>query len=206
MGSFFNMRYFLLIVVFLSFPLTARATEAPSGQVVIDAHSVLRGRFVEEHQINQTQAPMQTSGHFVVAPDHGLIWGIEKPFPTLTIITPNGATQDVGGIALKLPTKNLHHIYDMVGGALAGDWKGLETEYNVKRDGAAHWQMLLTPRTQNKQTLPYATITVSGSRFVENIVMTKIDGASDSFEFSDEALSSAPLTAAENAAFAESKL
>jgi hypothetical protein len=198
------MRPFLLTILFLAIPFAAGAVEAPSGQTIIDGNKVLRGRFVEAHQMNPSQPPMQTMGHFIAAPAYGLIWGIEKPFPTSTIITQHGLVQDIGGMVMKLPTKNLRHLYDMVGGALAGDWRGLETDFDITPSGnAGHWQMLLTPRHDGKAKLPYAAITVSGSRFVENIVLTKADGSNDIFSFSDEVLSAAPPAAHEIAAFNE---
>ena len=198
------MRSFLLTLALTLLPLTAQAIEAPPAQTHIDANKVLRGNFVEDHQTNASQAPLHTSGHFVVAPAHGLIWGIEKPFPTATIITPNGAAQDLGGLAVKLPAKNLHHLYDMVGGALEGNWTELEEDFSITRNGDAHhWQMLLTPHTDEKPKLPYTAITVSGSRFVENIVMAKADGSSDAFSFTDAVLSPATLTAKESTLFSE---
>ncbi|MDD3288521.1 MAG: hypothetical protein PHX43_05895 [Alphaproteobacteria bacterium] len=196
------MRFFLLILIFVAVSSVAWAVEAPSGQARIDASKILRGRFVEEHHLAGVQKPMQSSGHFVVAPAYGLIWGIETPFPTSTIITQNGAVQDLGGIAMKLPVKNLHQLYDMVGRALAGDWSGLETAFVIKRSTTKNrWKMLLTPRQTDKPALPYAEIAISGGRFVENIVMTKNDGRQDMLGFSDEVMSSAQLTAGESAAF-----
>ena len=191
-----------LLLAFTVFPFAASAIEAPPGQTRIDANSVLRGSFVQELQMNATKGPLRSSGHFVVAPARGLIWSIEKPFPTSTIITPNGAAQDFGGFAMNLPIKNLRSLYDMVGGALAGDWNGLEKDFIIKRSGNAdHWKMLLTPRQPEKPKLPYAKIAISGSPFVENIVMTKTNGINDTLDFMDEVLSPAELTPTESAVF-----
>lgn len=178
------------------------ALEAPPGQIHLDDHKILRGRFVQEHQMSGVDTPVQTSGRFVVAPAYGLIWDMEQPFPTSTIITPKGATQSIAGITMKLPAKNLRHLYDMVGRALAGDWNGLENDFVIVRSSKAHhWQMLLTPVQGDKPKLAYNVITVSGNRFVENIVMTKADGSYDSFDFTDESLSSEPMPDKEAAAF-----
>jgi len=197
-------RSFFLALVLVIFPIDVWAIEAPSGQIQIDATKVLRGRFIEQHQLPGAQAPLTSSGHFIVAPARGLIWGIERPFPTTTIVTPNGAAQDIGGMAMKLPAKNLRHLYDMVGGALAGDWNGLETDFEITSSGdGRHWQMTLTPRQNDKPKLSYARITASGGPFVENIVMTKADGSYDAFNFTDPVLSQAPLAANESAVFSE---
>jgi hypothetical protein len=199
-------RFFLLLIFLLVCPLAAQATDAPAGQIQINANQVLRGRFVEERQVKITDNPIETSGHFVAAPARGLIWSIEKPFPTSTIVTPNGAAQDIGGLALKLPAKNLPHLYAMVSAALSGDWSGLENEFTITRSGnAMHWQLLLTPRPNENLKQTYAAIAVSGGYFVENIVMTKTNNTYDSIGFSEEALSSQPLTANEVYAFNEVK-
>ncbi len=195
-------RFVLIMLILLAPSFAAHAIEAPAGQIIIDNTKVLRGSFVEEHQMNSTQNPVLSSGHFVVAPGHGLIWAIDKPFPTATIVTPNGAIQDFGGVTIKLPVKNLRHLYTMIGGALAGDWNGLDIDFIITRSGDnKNWQMLMTPRPGDKPKLPYATITVSGSHFVQNIVMTKTDGSSDTLSFADAVLSSTPLNDKESALF-----
>jgi len=203
------MRVFILIFAVALFPLPAHAVEAPAGQIRIDAGQVLRGNFVEQHQVPGIDGPMQSTGHFVIAPDHGLIWSVEKPFPTSTIVTPSGSAQDIGGIAVKLPIKNLRHIYEMVGGALAGDWDKLESDFTLTRGGDRdHWQMILTPRSPEdggKPKLPYTSITVSGGKFVENIAMMKGDGSYDTLNFTGEILSPAPLTHQEITVFNEVK-
>jgi len=200
------MRFLFLLLCLLAVQAPSFAVEMPPQQMRITADKVLRGHFTEDHQFNNASAPLHSTGHFVLAPAHGLIWGVEQPFPTSTIITPEGAAQDFGGVSLKLPAKNLRHLYDMIGGALAGDWSGLEQDYIIVRAGVAnHWQMVLTPRQGGKPKLSYSTISVSGSSFVENIVLTKADGVFDAFTFTDEALTSAPLPAAESAAFNKSK-
>ena len=196
------MRYLLLIFIATIFPLTALAIEAPTSQVRINADKILRGNFEEVHQIRGTDTPVITSGTFVVAPAQGLIWNIVHPFPTSTIITPNNAAQVVGGLVVKLPVKNLRHLYEMVGGALAGDWSKLETDYVIKRSSTATgWQMLLTPRHTKAPILPYTVITISGTRFVENIIMTNPDGRTDELTFTNNELSTPPLATKETTLF-----
>ncbi len=196
----------LALLCVLLWPCAAGAVEAPAGQIRLDAAHVLRGHFVDERQIAGMDKPMRTTGSFVAAPARGLIWGIEKPFPTSTVVTPDGAFQALGNISLKLPAKNLHHLYEMLGGALAGDWSGLEQDFTITPSGSGgHWQMRMTPRHPENAKLPYAMITVSGGSFVENILMAKGDGSIDALHFSDEVLSPAPPTAGETALFDQVK-
>lgn len=192
----------LMLIALLLMPMTAKAIDAPAGQAILDAGNVLRGHFVETHQMAATAGPMHTNGRFVAVPSRGLIWTIDKPFPTSTVVTPQSVVQLLGGMAVKLPARNLAHIYRMVSGALAGNWSELEQDFvitpSVKGD---HWTMLLTPRTDAPAKLPYATITVDGGHYVENIIMAKADSSYDAFSFSDVVLSSAPPAAQEVALF-----
>lgn len=201
------MRLFILLASFALFPMAAQAAvDTPPGQMRLGAGQILRGHFAEERQIKSTDNPLQTSGHFVASVDHGLIWAMEKPLPTSTIITPNGIVQDIGGLAMKLPAKNLAHLYAMISEALAGNWNGLEGDFTISRSGSAgHWQMFLTPNATNNLKQTYVAITISGNRFVENVVMTKVNGTYDAITFSDMAASSEPLTAQEAYAYNEVK-
>jgi hypothetical protein len=196
-------RCLILILLLLTLPVRAFAIEAPDGQVFLDDNTVLRGRFTEERHMKGLDA-LQSSGHFIVAPAHGLIWNTDKPLPTSTIVTPNGLAQDIGGIILKLPAKHLHHLYEMVDAALAGDWSRLEADFIItpSRNGE-HWQMVLTARDNSKSKLPYDSITVSGTQFVESIAMIKDSESYDRLSFSDAILTRVPLTANESAVFKE---
>jgi hypothetical protein len=194
--------FLALLLTLISF--TADAVEAPAGQAKISANQILRGQFTDERQVKGFDAPMRTTGHFVIAPGHGLLWMIEKPMATTTIVTATSSAQDIGGLAIKLPIKNLRHLYDMIGGALTGDWTQLEADFVIKQSGDVdHWQMLLTARPDSNAKLPYSVISVSGGRFVDAIVLSKADGTSETLNFTNATLATKPLTAAEVAMFHE---
>ena len=193
---------YIIALLLLTVPLSAYAAQKPSAQVPIGDTQILRGQFSEIRELKGIATPFISSGHFLITPAHGLIWGVEKPMATSTIITSNAVMQDVGGLAFKLPAKNLRHLFDMVGGAITGDWARLETDFVITPGGTTdHWQMALTPH-ENIKT-PYNSIIVSGGHFVESIVMTKNDGTHDSFNFTNEILSAGPLTANESRLFSK---
>ena len=197
-------RLLILILTLSVLPHMAHAFEGPKGQARLDQQAVLRGHFTEEHMGTDDSPPLRSSGHFVAAPAYGLIWGIETPFPTSTIVTRNGAVQDIGGIAVKLPIHDLLHLYTTVSHAMAGDWDALAADFVITQSGdAKHWHLMMTPRPSGTHKQPYTAIAISGGRFVENVAMTKSDGGSDTVSFSDATLSSTPPTAREIAAFSE---
>jgi len=197
------MNRYVFLIGFCLIPLSVQATEAPPGQVHLTQSEILRGQFAEEQLKNGASIPLQTSGHFTIAPANGLLWGIEQPFPTTTIVTANGIAQDLGGMTVKLPAKNMGQLYHMIGGALGGDWQEVENNFTITRSGTEdHWQMLLVPRAEAPRNLASATVTVTGSHFVETIALHRTDGSYDNFTFTNEALSPAPATPKELKLFA----
>ncbi len=195
---------FLPALLVMAFVIPVMAAELPSGQVPVDSGKVLRGAFVEEKQVKGLDQPLRFTGKFVVAPDFGLIWGVEKPLGTSTVVTRSNAIQDVGGIAMKLKIRKLTQIYDIVGRALTGNWHSLQPDFTITRtEDDGKWHITLTPRPVSTAKLPYASIAINGAKFVESIVLKRADGISDSFTFSNEELSELPLTAQENALFAK---
>jgi hypothetical protein len=191
----------LALMPFLS--LTASAAGPDRGVAPGD---VLRGGFVQERRLKGFNAPLRSDGHFVLVPGRGLIWRVEKPFAITTIITSAGLVQQVGGsetmrlAAARLPF--LSHLYNMLGGALGGDWYALEADFLVERSGdPAHWQVRLTPRqTDDTLAMPFAVIVANGGRFVETVEMTKPDGDADVLRFVEQVLNKAPLSADETTA------
>ena len=195
--------FFCLFLIFT--PLAAQAAvEAPSAQEKLTAGQVLRGNFTEVRQIQPTDNPLQTSGHFIASVDNGLIWAMEKPLQTSTIITSKGAVQDIGGLAVKLPIKNLTSLYTMISNAMEGNWNSLEQDFKITRaQQGSKWQMLLTPKEGQSLKKIYIAITVSGGRFVENIVMTKVNNTSDEIAFSDVAVTTSDVPAQEKQLYAK---
>lgn len=161
--------------------------------------AILRGSFVQERHLSGFNAPLISTGHFILVQGRGLLWRVEQPFAVTTAITPAGLMQQVDGTdsmhlsAAAMPF--LSHLYRMLGGALGGDWTGLDTDFTVVRSGDAdHWQVLLTPRhPEDSMAMPYASIVASGGRFIETVTLSKPGGDGDILRFADQSLDSGPL-------------
>ena len=160
---------------------------------------VLRGRFVQERAMQGFAAPLRSEGRFVIAPGRGLIWRAETPFALTTVVTPAGVAQSLDGTevtrlsAARLPF--LARLYDMLGGALAGDWQALEGSFIVERSAE---RVTLTPRRPEEAAASQiAAITARLGRFVEAVEIVKPGGDRDSLRFEDQSLNARPLDAAE---------
>jgi hypothetical protein len=208
------MKLYLGLAIALAAPLClggrAPAAEAGPALPTLDAGHVLRGEFTQERHIQGFAKPLRSTGHFVLAPGRGLIWRAETPFAITTVITSAGLVQLVpGSEAMHMSASRvpfLAHLYAMLGGALAGDWQALQSDFSVDRSGyAAHWQVRLTPHhTDDASALPFAAITASGARFVDQIELTRPGGDGDRIGFALQIASGPTLSADEVAAFRQS--
>lgn len=185
----------LLLALFLSVG-AARAEDA-----TLKPGDVLRGRFVQERHLQGFTKPVRSEGSFVVAPGKGLIWKAETPFAVTTVVSPAGLVQSVGGTetnrlsADRLPF--LSKLYDMMGGALAGDWRALETTFKVARNGADISLVPLRPDDLTAQQI--SSIGARVGRFVERVEIVKPNGDFDRLSFLDQSVNGTPLDVAEAA-------
>jgi hypothetical protein len=164
---------------------------------------VLRGQFVQEREMQGFSATLKTTGDFVLAPGAGLIWQAKKPFAVTTVMTANGVSQRNGDVQmLDLPASKapfLAQLYDILGGALAGNPQALEQHFDVKRsEGADGWRLVLTPKPQGAgAAMLVRQIEITGRRFVDQVVLQKDGGDRDRLTFSGQSLDRGPLDAEE---------
>ena len=196
-------RFFLtLFLIILSCPLHAEEM----GQAIIGPGDILRGRFIEERVVEGFRGTMRSEGHFVVAPAEGVIWAVEKPFSTTTVITPAGLAQLIGGMRIMhLPAQKIPfmlHLYEALGGALTGDWHALESDFVITRsDDGKGWRVGMIPRRANNPAMPFSSIVIKGHHFVEEVEMIRTEGGSDTINFLHEVRVHASPTAGEETDF-----
>lgn len=187
MRSIAFMRWFACFVMLL-----APASALADGIKALADGEILRGNFVQERLLQGFNAPLRSEGSFVLAPGQGLIWRTEKPFAITTLMTDRGlAQQSDGTTTLNLPASRapfMAGLYDMLTGALAGDWSGLERDFTVeKSEGAGAWHLRLLPRKETPTaSMPIVEITVTGAAFVQSVEIEKQGGDIDKLTFADQ--------------------
>jgi hypothetical protein len=188
---------------------TARFADAQAPYRGVKPGEVLRGRFTQTRQIKGFERPLVSAGAFVLAPGLGLIWRTEQPFAIVTVITAAGLVQEVGGTettrlaASRLPF--LARLYDLLGGALSGDWHALGGQFEMTQHGdGGQWDLVLVPRAgADPLAMPFRSITLRGREFLDEVLIVRVDDDSDRLVFSDETLGAGGLSAAEAARLRE---
>ena len=160
----------------------------------------LHGRFVQARNLKGISSTLKSEGTFVLAPGRGLIWRIEDPIQTITIITPAGIRQIINGSevqridAAKVPF--IAHFYDMLNGALMGDWTAMRHDFAVQTKGdRAAWRTLLTPVRPNDPIAGMlASIVITGGKMVDGVEISRTNGDSERIGFLDQAVSGVALS------------
>lgn len=190
----------LLSALFFILPSLAKAQEAiPQG-------SVLRGTYQEERVNVGFKKPLRSQGVFVISTDHGIIWEAQKPFSTKTIITQKGIVQEVDHqktMALdadKIPF--IDQLYKLIGSVLVGKWEELDRDFIVQKTGDKNkWKVTISTRHVENENMPFSSIEVSGRRFADKVVLKKKDGGIHTLLFTNQKMSSSPLSTNEMAAY-----
>jgi hypothetical protein len=183
-------------IALLSSVCFAQLTIGPS----LAPGQALHGRFVQARNLKGIASTLKSDGTFVLAPGIGLIWRTEAPIHTITVITPAGIRQIVNGSevqrieATKVPF--IAHFYDMLNGALMGDWTAMRHDFSVETTGdRGAWRTLLTPL---QPTDPIggmlASIIITGGKMVDGVEIRRTNGDSERIAFLDQAVSSVALS------------
>jgi Outer membrane lipoprotein carrier protein LolA-like len=178
---------------------TAPVIAAPIEATPLSPGQILRGRFEQQRFLQGFQAPLKSSGTFVLSPGLGLIWKTEKPFALTTVMSPAGLVQEVAGReTMRLPSTRIpfmSKLYAMLGGALTGDWEALSDAFNITRkaEGKA-WRLKLEPKRADDPAMPIRAMNLHGSRFLEDVDMVKPNGDHDRIVFLNQKLEAASPT------------
>jgi hypothetical protein len=167
------------------------------------AGQTLHGRFIQERHLKGLAATLKSEGSFILAPGKGLIWRIEQPIQTTTVITPAGIRQIINGSevqhieAERVPFIAHAHFYDMLNGSLMGDWSAKRHDFAVNSSGARNaWRTVLTPlRPDDPIAGMLSSIVIAGGKMVDSVDINRANGDSEHMAFLDQTVSSAPLAA-----------
>jgi hypothetical protein len=142
---------------------------------------VLRGQFEQRKTIKGFRNPLLSSGDFVLARTHGVIWHTRKPFESTLVLTRGRllARQADGSVTNQLDATRepgLRAINEMLLALMAADLAALEQRFRIggeMRDPG--WQLTLTPRDAAlAQWL--AGIELEGDRHVNTVRLAEAGG------------------------------
>ena len=164
---------------------------------------VIHGDFIQEKHLRALPKPLISTGTFVLAKDHGLLWQLKTPLQQDYRITAQGIARRNGSEWQMLPGKSAgaeqNRLFLAV---LQGDSSGLQRDFELQLQGeASHWQLTLTPRSVLLKQI-FTRINIDGGELVQRIELQETQGDSTLLKMQNS-VSNQPLNEAEQHDFAQ---
>ena len=165
---------------------------------ILPPGQTLYGRFVQERYLKGLTAPLKTEGDFVVAPAIGIIWRIDQPVPSVTVITAAGMRRITDGDVQQLASSKLPayaHMYASLGAAITGNWAALRQDFTIAYTGDRRaWRVTLIPlRSAGSLASHLTSVTLTGGGRIDTVAINYADGDSEHVAFLNQVVSNAPL-------------
>lgn len=140
---------------------------------------VIRGDFIQQKQLRALPQPLTSHGHFVLAPELGLLWLLRQPLQQDYRITDAGVALRHSGTWETTDTQRAAAEHNRLFLAvLRGDSSALERDFTLQLTGSAEaWQLTLTPRSRLLQQI-FTGILISGGATVERVELQETQGDS----------------------------
>ena len=164
---------------------------------------VIHGDFIQEKHLRALPKPLISTGTFVLAKDHGLLWQLKTPLQQDYRITAQGIARRNASEWQMLPGKSAgaeqNRLFLAV---LQGDSSGLQRDFELQLQGeASHWQLTLTPRSVLLKQI-FTRINIDGGELVQRIELQETQGDSTLLKMQNS-VSNQPLSDAEQHDFAQ---
>lgn len=168
---------------------------------------VLRGQFEQVRQLKGFRHPLRSSGTFLLAREHGLIWDTREPFASRMVLTRERLLTRMpdGGTRVLLDgtqTPALSALNALLLALLAGDLDVLARQFEAEQTLAAggSWTLQLVPREGDMRRI-IAVVSLSGDRYVREIEISESGGDHTRIRFLGLSESPLELSADEVAQF-----
>ena len=187
-----------LVLFFFTAALSTTTLSAAESSVLdqisekISQYPVIRAEFIQTKQMQALKRPLITTGQFTYAQNDGVLWQIIQPYhisyvlgeDKIVEIDANGlrkerGLREVAGLA------QVGRVFRAVLGANASalhSYFDITVPVNSEQSDAGKWQLILKPK-QQQISKSLSMITLSGSQFVETIVITEASGDRTTLRF-----------------------
>ena len=190
----------LLLVVLA--PL-AQAFDLDQLSAQLSQPEVVRGPFVQEKHLRALPQPLASTGQFILAKEHGLLWLLQSPLKQDYRIDDRGIArrtpQGWQAVAQQSASAQQNRLFLAV---LKGDSSGLREDFDLTLNGTAEaWQLDLAPRGVLLKQI-FSAIHISGGALVQRIELKETQGDSTVLRLT-ESLTGPALSDAERHDFAD---
>ena len=190
-------------VLLLGFTPLAHAFDLQQLSEQLARPQVIHGDFIQEKHLRALPKPLTSTGTFVLAKNHGLLWQLKTPLQQDYRINAQGIARRDGARWQMLPGKSAgaeqNRLFLAV---LQGDSSGLQRDFDLQLQGTPdHWTLTLTPRSLLLKQV-FNQINIEGGELVQRIELQEAQGDSTQL-LMQNSVSNQPLNEAEQHDFAQ---
>ncbi|OEF25446.1 outer membrane lipoprotein carrier protein LolA [Vibrio rumoiensis] len=202
-----GMIFLVCAIMFIAKPSQATSINLEQLQQQLSNHPIVRGDFVQTRHMKMFDAPLQSSGTFLLSSQHGLWWQQTSPFPTSLILTQDKLSQRIGdqpAQILKVRDNPMVFYFSHVFLSLfQGDTNALTEQFELKltqESANSPWQLQLTPKAAPLNKV-FNSITVSGKDYINHVELNEVRGDKSIIDFTHQQSAPETLSTAEKEAF-----
>lgn len=192
-------------VLVLSVPALAADDVAKQVSAKLTPFKTLHASFTEEKKVEGLTRPLKSTGRLAYERTLGLLWRVEKPLASETVMTPTKLVQKVKGrVTLNLNVAaqpSMQVISRLFLASLTGDWAALDADFAMtgELEAGGLWKLHLKPKGGLFAKIA-KTLELSGGKAITQVVLNELSGDTTTTTFDDHVFD-APLTADEEARF-----
>lgn len=172
------------------------------AQTATSADGLQRGAFVQQKYLAEMAEPLVSRGEFLLSRDQGLIWRIQAPVESITVITREALRQFNAGqqtLALSAGSQpGLNMVAAVMLGIFEADEALLEEHFEIRHSSGEDdsWQLDLRPRANGLKQRMQA-VQIRGDRRVREVHIEEPAGDRSIIRLQNYAETPAPLQSEE---------
>ena len=180
------------ILVFL-FSTTVWAFGLDDLSHQLQAPQNIKGQFTQKRYLKNLNAPLSSSGNFILIPNSTLLWQVETPFLVTMRISQHGIEQlnsNQQWISADRSAAGEGNQIKLFLGVLGGQTASLEKQFTISLQGEAdQWQLLLKPNTLLLEQI-FTQIEIEGDEIVRSIKLYEAQGDRTEITFNETQINS----------------
>lgn len=155
----------------------------------IAANPVVRGRFTQTKQVTRIKKNFSSYGNFLFSGSDGVLWNVEKPYPSSLIMTKDRLIQKTAGGRTSVMESNGNAVFqrfaDTLQAVFAGRLSSLEQDFSLYFQGTAtNWRIGLVPK-ENAVRSVIKSMEIRGDDYILSLRLVEASGDLNVYTFSD---------------------
>jgi len=180
----------LLLLFYCACTSSAHALTLEEVESNLSSFEILKSSFQQTRYVSGLSAPLESSGHLLLARNNGLAWIQAKPFEVSFIFTEDLFTEVFPGQPKKITKKTdkaqIFKLTNLFATFFSGGHKVLKDFFDLQlsSESAQLWQIILVPKNSRLKKI-IKEVHIQGSQLIDQVTVYETNGNSAVIRFYD---------------------